>query len=195
MASRKKTPSEVELTEECEAFIRSFGTFDRAAKYIKLTNVDGTLVSGKERLAAQNSVFDFGLAAICRDLMATEQWRELAHTPKGFCEKLDGILNFLRSSMRWRYGIPPNRKAAPENRKRDRRIFEMREAGKTFGEIRLALIREMKTILSEQSIRQAYDRYREKNRSMLTALYKMARGSLSVDQFLEVARREGVSLE
>src|SRR5580704_6330770 len=111
--------------------------------------------------------------------MATEQWRELAHTPKKFSEKLEGILNFIGGSMRWRYGIPPNRRAAPENRKRDRRIFEMKEAGKNFGEIRLVLNREMKTELSEQAIRQAYDRFRERNRSMLTALYKMAGGSLS----------------
>jgi hypothetical protein len=197
MASRKSPRSEHQPIDECEAFIRASRTFDRAAEFIKFTNPNapGTLIPGKEILESQNRVIDSGLAAICRDLMATEQWRELASDSKAFGQKLDGTLKFLGSVMRWRYGIPKNRKVAPANRRRDNQIFEMKEAGKSFGEIRLAINREMKTRLSEQAIRQAYERYRGKDRKMLTALYKMASESMSVNEFLEIARREGVPLE
>lgn len=139
---------------------------------------------GKGILEDQNAVVDEGIEGICKSLLDTKKWTLLAAAPKDFHRELEQTLRFLRQVMQWRYGMPGHR--AAENANRDQQIFDLRKSGLTFGQIALKLR------MKSQSVRQAYDRYNERQKAIMRAWLKFAR---QLSQTTDATERRRLSLE
>jgi hypothetical protein len=147
-------------------------------------------------LTEQNRAVEWLIERRVQALGDRAYWRESAANPKVFRRELQKRLHEIEDLLGWQYGQPAQAHRRRVHDDRDREIFNLREQGKSFGKIKGRL-----KLTSEQSARQAYERYLERQGRILGEFFDFASvlGSQNpedkeraVMKWLEFARRESL---
>ncbi len=109
--------------------------------------------SVKLRVDAWKSIMD--------RLYDSEFWQPLAQDPRAFNAELKKTLAQLRRLMKLVYGIKSQRPT--KNAERDKKIYELRQQGRSFGEIGIDLH------IPDKVAERAYKRHKEKQKADLRA--------------------------
>ncbi len=153
-----------EENEEIERYIKAFRTFDRMLEFERNVVPSGDNAirqAAASFLEAQNTILEATVKLIIEQLFHSEAWQSLSHKPAEFDRKLADALGTIRSAVKWRYGIRAARLRGESPV--DKRIWELRETGRSFGAIAQQINRESTNPawkkLNTGTVKQRYHRY------------------------------------
>jgi hypothetical protein len=163
-----------ETKHDMELWVKSVGTWENLQMLQEMVLGEARF-DIRQILSDQNDLARTEQRDLFNLLLDGERWIELAKDPGKFDAELDRITGLIHDIQKWIYGMPDHRLRKRDDR--DKRIYELRRGGKSFGEIAQLIkvtAQDSGDSLTAQSARQAYERYTERQQNILRRFARVA---------------------